>query len=741
MIDPHRFQQAREIFTAALTRPESAREAFVLEACGDDGTLLDDVRNLVACHIEGVDPVDSATSWDTPPAIPTRIGPYHVLELIGQGGMGIVYRARIDDADSAASPARIVAVKVLRPGIVTSQVERRFRREIEVLRRLEHAGIARLLDAGAERNEPYLVTEFVEGRNLSQWRTETGPPLNDRLRVLASLADAVHYAHSRGVIHRDLKPENILVTPAGAPKVLDFGVARLTTQDAPIATLATQTWQLLGTVRYMSPEQVTGGPATLDARSDVYSLGVIAYELLTGNLPYDLNRMSTPRALLEVANAEPNRLEGHGEVLARIVDHALEKDPGRRYQTAGDLADDLRCVLVGKAIGVRRPGPTAPIRRWLRTHGRLRRVLAIVMVAVVATGGTIAATSLWRPSTAPTWAGLYTGLEEGDQLRHSGPQTRENYLIAAGFFQRARNDLTALPARPYSADLNRYAKWRLGELHFFIGQQDHDADQLEMARGYWHDAASVPWVPGSALGIDSQAIVRTKVLRLGKHHPHAAMGFALGALAQLKEPATNWRAASLTHEVASFFCAMGRSNYQDDSVFPATRREDLAYTLLNLGGAETALGATVDSLSVVNRGLQHLRDAVARQGIEGADGLSMEAEALGTAHLRRAELLDRGAAVAALDSAALYLQRAGGQRGLDDPRGYWRLHRQLANVWEVRARLLAERDGVIRALQQAAAELREALRPLRSDLDGLERGLATADLAAVTAQLAAMRSR
>jgi serine/threonine protein kinase len=262
-----------------------------------------------------------------------------------------------------------VALKVLRTGLGNTNLERRFRREIEVLRRLDHPGIARLLDAGTdETGAPWLATEYIDGVTLNRWRVETESTTEQRVLLLAELCDAVHAAHGHGVIHRDLKPENVLVTREGRPKVLDFGIARLQNDSVPLATLVTQTWQLLGTIRYMSPEQAAGGAAAIDERTDIYTLGVIAYELLAGTLPYNLSRLSTPRALLEITTAEPRPLSGRDSAIDLIIQHALAKDPGQRYPTAAAMADDLRRQAENKSISLRRPGPTARIKRALRTR-------------------------------------------------------------------------------------------------------------------------------------------------------------------------------------------------------------------------------------------------------------------------------------------------------------------------------------------------------------------------------------
>lgn len=713
------------------------------QACGDDTDLFAEVYELLACHADEEDPLESPLPWSEEPPIPATIGPFRVLGLIGRGGMGIVYRAQSlirddENASAVTQEAPVVALKVLRAGLVTSQLERRFEREIAVLRRFDHSSIAKLLDAGNVDGEPYLVTELVEGLTLSRWRSEVEPALADRCRLLVELCEAVHYAHGQGVIHRDLKPDNILVTSDGHPKVLDFGIARLSDGDIPMATLATQTWQLLGTIRYMSPEQATGGSAAIDARSDVYALGVIAFELLTGELPYKLSRLSTPRALLEITAAEPSHLAAGDEALDLIVRHALEKDPRRRYQTAAAMADDLRRHLAGQSISQRRPGPVSRLRQKLHSRPRLRRWGLGLSMATLAGVAMLLLNHRTQPAPTVSWAGLYYHLEEADQLRHSGPHTRENFLAAAEIFRRARVELLELPAEPYTADLNRYIKWRLGELYYFIGDDENDAAMLEQARGCWRDAASVPWTPGSALGIDPQAVVRGRVMRLGSHQAQQGMGMAYARLAELQSPATNLRRAVEQQRWALISLDHGDSNYHGPIVTADDRILDRAYALLNSGSALTSLGAIVDSLGIVENGLAALRAAGATGGLKESGSRSMLEEALGMNFFYRAGLQPSEMALASLDSALAHLSRAFSLRGRDAGRTNWNLMRTMGKAVERTAEFTTDSGQSSRALRLAANDIRSSFDPLHLGADDLQWAQSDADLAVVVARLAAM---
>jgi formylglycine-generating enzyme required for sulfatase activity len=292
--------------------------------------------------------------------------------------MGVVYLAE------QATPRRLLALKVLRDGVSGDSLTR-FRREIEVLGRLCHPGIAQIHDAGVEATDagerPWFAMEYVEGRPLLVHARAERPTPRQAVELFLQVCDAVQAAHEAGVLHRDIKPENILVGPGGRARLVDFGVARLTRSDLRAATLHTATGELVGTLAYMSPEQTAGGSEPLDARSDVYALGIVLYELLTGELPYTTSSSLVHELVRAIREEDPRPLTTHRSGLdfdlGTIVGKALEKAPARRYQSAAALAADLRRYLANEPVLARRPSAIYQLTKFARRH----RGLVVGMVA------------------------------------------------------------------------------------------------------------------------------------------------------------------------------------------------------------------------------------------------------------------------------------------------------------------------------------------------------------------------
>lgn len=337
---------------------------------------------------------------DHDPLVGRDVGGVVLMRLIAEGGMGRVYEGL------QAKPRRAVAVKVMRPGFVSKEICRRFDHEAEVLGRLQNAAIAQIYSGGvctiAGAQVPYMVMEYVpHALPITVFAKQHGLTTAARLELFRKVCEAVAHGHQKGVVHRDLKPSNILVEPSGQPKVIDFGVARTIDASAEPVTALTDMGQLIGTVQYMSPEQFTADPSQIDMRTDVYALGVILYELLTGQLPYDIRR--TP--IFEAADVvrrknplPPSRLNPDiGPDIEEIAGTCLQKDRAKRYATAAELADELdECLQHGRGL---RPQPSASRgrrrwrlawapKRWLSVCGGLLSVaLALATALGVFTSG------------------------------------------------------------------------------------------------------------------------------------------------------------------------------------------------------------------------------------------------------------------------------------------------------------------------------------------------------------------
>jgi serine/threonine protein kinase len=432
-VTPEQFEIVEAIFAAACEIPSAERESFIEQRCEGDGLVYREVMAFLDADDDAEESQDegalSNAAWPaaadvtqidaTSPdvvntSIPERIGRYRILRECGRGGMGVVYEAEQE------SPSRRVALKVIRTGVVSGELLRRFRNEAEVLGRLQHPGIAQIFEAGSfdvgDGGQPFFAMEYVDGTELPRYASDQALDTNARLALFTRICDAVQYAHEQGVIHRDLKPDNVLVVgPAGAttgagtsklgvdtagsgtgsrlvgtgrPKVLDFGVARMTDSDVAVTTMNTVVGQIIGTLQYMSPEQASGDSRELDARSDVYALGVMLFELLGECLPYDLRNRSLPESVRVIQEEEPKRLSSihhvfHGD-LETIVGKCLEKEPDRRYQSAAALAEDIQRHLRDEPILALRPSSWYQIKKFARRNRALvGGVLATVVALVI----------------------------------------------------------------------------------------------------------------------------------------------------------------------------------------------------------------------------------------------------------------------------------------------------------------------------------------------------------------------
>ncbi len=396
----------------------------------DEHPLLGE--RAVEAHRSALDrQIESSERRSTPQNSMQRVGRYSIVRELGRGGMSVVYECEQD------SPKRRVAVKLLHTVLASSTLRQRLRLEAEILGRLQHDGIAQVYEAGVcdtpMGSRPYFAMELVAGGlPATHFADRASLGRRERLEMLAKIAEAIGHAHAKGVVHRDLKPENVLVTPEGKPKVLDFGIAHVADETTLAATTITREGQILGTLAYMAPEQLGGTCSDITARADVYALGVMGFELLSGQLPIELAGMSLSAAFRMIEIREPPRLRAVQPALKgeaeTIIERCLNRDPNRRYANGTELAADIRRHLSNQPILAR---PTTRLYR-ARKYAARNRTLVIGTLATILTliAGISAATILA--------AGQYQArlaAEESDREAR-----RQQALLVARTFQGAADE-------------------------------------------------------------------------------------------------------------------------------------------------------------------------------------------------------------------------------------------------------------------------------------------------------------
>ncbi len=390
--------RTKQIFAEALAYPADLRAARVAELCGAGSALYREVLSLLENNAGTTSFLDRPPAWPAPPdpMVGRRLGPYKILRPIGSGGMGAVYLAeRADDQFR-----KRVALKAVRPGLIDEHVLRRFQNERQTLAVLDHPNIIKLLDAGTtEDGVPYLVTEYVEGQPIDLYCSSRRLSVAERIELFRRVLGAVHCAHQCLVVHRDLKPANILVTPEGVPKLLDFGIAKLLRPEYSVHMGLTRTeWQPM-TPEFASPEQILGQPITTS--SDVYSLGVILYRLLTGRHPFELERCTAgalERAICETDPEKPSRFVGRAEPASRsdarllrgdldtIVLMAMRKEPQRRYPSVEHFSEDLRRYLEHRPVSARKAGPWYRFQKFTGRHKVACACASLAAAALIGSG-------------------------------------------------------------------------------------------------------------------------------------------------------------------------------------------------------------------------------------------------------------------------------------------------------------------------------------------------------------------
>jgi tetratricopeptide (TPR) repeat protein/predicted Ser/Thr protein kinase len=417
----------KQIFLDSLDQPAEKRREYIEQQCGGDAALLTRVLALLTAHEA------AGTFLDAVPTLPSEsperpahkgegpgdvIDRYHLIRKLGEGGFGTVFLA-----EQTEPVSRNVALKLIRAGMDSAQIVARFENERQALAMMDHPGIAKVLDAGAtETGRPYFVMEYVEGLPITEYANQNKLNLRQRLELMERVCLAVQHAHQKGIIHRDIKPSNILVATVDGepqPKVIDFGVAKAADPGESFSPLITHEMQIVGTPQYMSPEQATTGVKNIDTRTDVYSLGTVLYELLTGAPPFDpmalrhaaleqickvVREEVPPKPSTRIATAVATISETASHIrelrseIDWIVMRALEKEPNRRYQSPAELAADIERYLSHEPVVARPPSAVYQFRKFAARHRLELTAATIVVIALIATAvvSLIMASRAWK---------------------------------------------------------------------------------------------------------------------------------------------------------------------------------------------------------------------------------------------------------------------------------------------------------------------------------------------------------
>ena len=503
-LSPDRWQRVNDLFIDALEQPAEARAGWLDAQCGGDDELRREVASLLDADAPA-DPAGSvaravehalAESLNAGPLPMQTVGPYRILREIGQGGMASVFLATREGDDFQQR----VAIKVVR-GLLGGEALRRFRAERQILASLEHPCIARLLDGGATADGvPYLAMEYVDGLPIDQYCGDHHLTVRERLQLFCRVCDAVSHAHRNLVVHRDIKPTNILVTADGTPKLLDFGIARLIAEDGPSGMPLTLTGMRVLTPEYASPEQVRGEPIT--TASDVYSLGVLLFELLTGERPLSFPMRQSADIERVVCTVEPPRpstavkttkdartLAGD---LDTIVLTALRKEPTRRYASAAHLAEDIRRYLDGRPVLARNPTWKYRSIRFVQRHFTGVAMTTALVLVVVGFAGTLFLQNrrmrAERDASEQVTALLLEMYSSFDPTLSRGNRVTAQELLDTGA-SRIQTELTGQP------EMQARMLDRFGELYTNLGLSDRAVDVLRTslaARESAGDTRSVP---------------------------------------------------------------------------------------------------------------------------------------------------------------------------------------------------------------------------------------------------------
>jgi eukaryotic-like serine/threonine-protein kinase len=714
---PDRWERVQALFEEALASGPDERTVLLEHRCAGDAELLLEVSSLLRAA-EAAGPADDLAERVVAPVMEqfsempmpgTRIGPWRITRVLGEGGMGTVYEAEREDPELR----QVVALKLVRDGL-SAELRRRFVHERQIVARLEHPNIARLLDGGVtDRGRPYFAMELVDGIPIDRFCDQHGLPIRVRLQLFLRVCGAVAHAHRALIVHRDLKPANVLVTEGGEVKLLDFGIAKIMSGSIAEGIANTSTGLRLLTPSYASPEQIRGEP--IGTATDVYSLGVILYELLTGRRPY--RTTSTVRHEIEqaICTEEPERpstavrrevaggrsdtvvsysRDGDRRQLRRqllgdldvIALRALEKDPGQRYHSVDALADDISRHLAGQPVLARRH--TVGYRA--RSFARRNRVwvLAAIVAGVSLLGGSVAA--LWHAAEARA------------QATHAAAE-RDRARLEAEKATAVSEFLTSL----FSASTPEEARGAMLTAHELL---ERGASRVNT------ELQAQPEIRATMMGVIGKAYLALGDLPRAQPLLDSALSLRASGGAERAEYADALGDVAAAHAQAGQFAAAESLAVQ----VVALRRRLLPETDERVAASVENVGAIAHQRGELDRAEPLLREGLAMRLLHGANERTTAATMVSLAHL----LKEKGVLEEAdsLLAAAIRIQR----RALGEH------HPQLALSLNNRATLLYERT----LYDSAEAPLRESLAIRRRVLGDVH-----PDVARTMNNLAALREK
>ena len=686
-LDRQAWDRISTVFDRAMDARGTERSELLDQLCGSDETIRREVEEMLDAHeslgliterrlVTG-DGDASSERFDGLLPSGARVGPYRIESQVGAGGMGDVYRA--ERADGAYR--QTVALKVLRAGHRTHEMVRRFRVERQALARLVHPGIATILDGGAlDDGRPYIVLEFVQGVPVTTYCAQHALSLKDRLTLFLRIVSAVQFAHGRLVVHRDLKPSNILVQPDAAPRLLDFGIAKLLDldEDASLATATTPDVRLL-TPEYAAPEQIRGeAPSTA---TDVYALGVLLFEMLTGVKPFAAAGRTVAaleRAILETAPPAPSgvadaiipvrRLRGD---LDRIVLMALRKEPERRYVSAGQFGDDIERYLAGRPVVARRDSVGYRFRKFVRRNGALVAAGAAISLLLIGFGATatVQARRISRErdraererAAADQVLRILTSLvERGDPNKHPGGDT----LRVTSLLDDAEKEVAHMSDDP----TRQAAMWRaVGGMRMARGdyargialltsafeqrRRRFGPDDIEAARIHHEIATGTAWYRGEAPARPMLDSSLTELRRL-LGDTHLDVRAATNDLLMVTYDSVAAR------QLLARLAAIDKKSPNRDPVAVAEQLNDRASLLFNAGRYAESVALFRSSLDVVrqHRPPEHDDVRIVERNLASAlysAGQLSQAEAMQRAAVALENRLHRSALTAGIASEAL----------------------------------------------------------------------------------------